>query len=90
VQVAMKTKPLLSGAFAKPSSGLEPETPPYHGTPQATGCDPRQRFCLDFPGFWDGRFATGCHRLQPRGSIKGSILCRLFRERRSVETLRER
>jgi hypothetical protein len=29
-------------AFAKPSSGLEPETPPYHGIRAATGRNPRQ------------------------------------------------
>jgi hypothetical protein len=30
--------------FAKPSSGLEPETPPYHGLLAANGRNPRQRF----------------------------------------------
>ena len=30
----------------------------------------RQRFSVDSQGFRPDRFATGCHRLQPRGSIK--------------------
>ena len=38
-----------------------------NGQAVATG---RQRFWLDLAIFAPGRFATGCHRLQPRGSIK--------------------
>src|SRR2546430_4509867 len=34
---------LECSAFAEPSSGLEPETPPYHALASATGRNPRQR-----------------------------------------------
>jgi hypothetical protein len=43
---------------------------PYHGTSQATGRNPRQRFWLDFAVFGAAPVATDCQRLQPRGSIK--------------------
>jgi len=36
----------IYGAFAEPSDGLEPSTPPYHGTSQATGGSRRQRISL--------------------------------------------
>jgi hypothetical protein len=36
----------------------------------ATGRNPRQRFWLVFAGPAPIRFATDCHRLQPRGSIR--------------------
>src|SRR6266480_3540532 len=60
----------FAGISSKPSDGLEPSTPPYHGTSQATGRNLRQRFWLVLgpPGL--RRFAVDCHRLQPRGSIK--------------------
>jgi hypothetical protein len=44
--------------------------PPYHPSPGATGCNPRQRFPRVFASFGRGRFATDCHCLQPRGSIR--------------------
>jgi hypothetical protein len=44
--------------------------PPYHALLAATGRNRRQRFSLDFAVFAPERFATGCHRLQPRGSIR--------------------
>src|SRR5205807_1754193 len=44
--------------------------PPYHGTSQATGRNPRQRFWLDFAVPGGAAFATACRQLQPRGSIR--------------------
>jgi hypothetical protein len=41
----------ISGAFAEPSSGLEPETPPYHAPPVATHRNPRQPSSLCFRRF---------------------------------------
>jgi hypothetical protein len=43
-QLHLNEKAPISGAFAKPSDGLEPSTPPYHGLDVATGRNPRQRF----------------------------------------------
>jgi hypothetical protein len=76
------TSPLTNGALAtgagvpkrlrcaKPSDGLEPSTPPYHALPFATARNLRQRFSFDSAVFAPPRCATGCHSLQPRGSIK--------------------
>src|ERR671937_80420 len=44
--------------------------PPYHALQTATGGNRRQRFWLVFAVSAAIRFATDCHRLQPRGSIK--------------------
>jgi hypothetical protein len=41
-----ETKAPVCGAFAEPSDGLEPSTPPYHGTFQATGRNARHRISL--------------------------------------------
>ena len=59
----------LCGTFAEPSDGLEPSTPPYHGTSQATGGS-RWQFSLVCADFGRRPFATDCHRLQPLGSRK--------------------
>ena len=67
-QVGMTEKAPTCGPFAEQSSGLEPETPPYHGTSQATRGD-RNGFGL-FAASALSRFAVDCHWLQPRGSIK--------------------
>jgi integrase len=48
--------------------------PPYHGASAATGRNPRQRFSLVGAVFGGVPFATGCRRLRPLGSNKGSIL----------------
>jgi hypothetical protein len=48
--------------------------PPYHALPAATGRNQRQRFWLVLGASGSRRFATGCHRLQPRGSIKAPSL----------------
>ncbi|TML56880.1 MAG: cyclic nucleotide-binding domain-containing protein, partial [Actinobacteria bacterium] len=44
--------------------------PPYHALVVAVGRNPRQRFWLVCADFAATRFASGCYRLQPRGSIK--------------------
>ena len=51
-----------------PDSNRRP--PPYHGTSQATGGSRWQRISPVSAAFAAPRFATACHRLQPRGSIK--------------------
>jgi hypothetical protein len=43
---------------------------PYHGTSQATGRNPRQRFALVRAVFAAVPFATHCDQLRPLGSIK--------------------
>ena len=58
--------------------------PAYHGTSQATGGNPRQRFSLVLAVSGAVPFAAVCHRLQPRGSIKAPSLrphrpCRVSR-----------
>src|SRR5437588_10066447 len=58
------------GAFADLSDGLEPSTPAYHGTSQATGGSPWQRIWLVLAVYGLRRFAAACRRLRPRGSIK--------------------
>src|SRR5919201_6281017 len=65
MKVAKKQKNPISGVFSKPSSGLEPETPPYHALRSATGRNRRQRFWLILAVYEPVRFATGCHRLRP-------------------------
>src|SRR6184192_3414738 len=44
--------------------------PPPYQTSRATGRNPRQRFWRLFAALAPIRFATHCHRLQPRGSIR--------------------
>ena len=44
--------------------------PPYHGTTQATGRNPRQRFSLVWAVLEAVPFASDCHGLRPLGSIK--------------------
>src|SRR5919201_6123243 len=44
--------------------------PPYHALQSATGGNRRRRFRLVFAVSAAIRFATDCHRFQPRGSIK--------------------
>jgi hypothetical protein len=58
------------GAFASPLPDSNRRPPPYHGTSHATGRNRGQRFWLVLPVLWGLPFATGCQRLQPRGSIK--------------------
>ena len=66
---------------------------PYRALLFATGRNARQRFWLDCAGFRRGRFATDCHRLQPRGSIKAprfSCLCWLRRPQLDIQRGLER
>ena len=48
--------------------------PPYHALEMAMARNPRQRLRLVLGVSARSRFATGCHRLQPRGSIKAPSL----------------
>jgi hypothetical protein len=70
-QVGLNEKAPISGAFAGPSDGLETVDPLLpHGTSEGYWWQP---VATDFPcfrGFGAIRFATDCHRLQPRGSIR--------------------
>src|ERR671934_774448 len=43
---------------------------PYHALLAATGGSPRQEFRLVSAGLATATSASGCHRLQPRGSVK--------------------
>jgi hypothetical protein len=56
--------------FKSPLTDSNRRPPPYHVLPSATGRNPRQRFWLVLAASAPIRFATDCHRLQPRGSIK--------------------
>jgi hypothetical protein len=60
----------VSGAFAEPSSGLEPETPSLPCRVGGNGSRPTATVFPCFRRLPSCPFATGCHRLQPRGSIK--------------------
>jgi hypothetical protein len=65
------TKVLFAGTSCKPSgTDSKRRPPPYHALQPATGRNLRQRFSLDLAVLGPGRFARGCDRLQPRGSIK--------------------
>ena len=61
-QVLLNQKAPMCGAFAEPSSGLEPETPPYHALFFATGRKRRQPLFACFRGCGATPF---CHRLPP-------------------------
>jgi hypothetical protein len=60
----------FAGPFQSPLTDSNRRPPPYHGTPSATGRNPRQPFSPAFAVSALPRFATDCHWLQPRGSIK--------------------
>jgi hypothetical protein len=80
----------ICGAFQEPSDGLEPSTPPYHGTSPASGRNAWQRISLVSTVSGTIAFATGCHRLQPRGSIKApSAFCRMSRRLSSTNSARD-
>src|SRR5436853_5483481 len=51
-------------------NGWQPTADALLALQTATGRSRRQRSWLDRAVFAGERFATGCHRLQPRGSIK--------------------
>ncbi|HEY4347327.1 MAG TPA: hypothetical protein VGM80_07030, partial [Gaiellaceae bacterium] len=77
MQVCLTEKAQLCGAFAEPSDGLEPATPPYHVLRSATRRNPPQRFRLVSAALAVYRFATDCHRLHPRGSIRAPSFVRI-------------
>jgi len=58
-----------AGRPRSPLTDSNRRPPPYHGTSQATGRNPRQRFWRVSAVSALSRFAADCHRLQPRGSI---------------------
>jgi hypothetical protein len=62
-------------SFSKsPLTDSNRRPPPYHFGNAATGRNRRQRFSPVFAASVPSRFATDCHRLQPRGSIKAPSL----------------
>jgi hypothetical protein len=70
-QRSERTKaPVCRGFLQSPLTDSNRRPPPYHADPAATGRKRRQRFWRDSAVFTAARFATACHRLQPRGSIK--------------------
>src|SRR5918994_2300680 len=74
----IKEKPRFAGTLQSSLTDSNRRPPPYHGTPSATGRNPRQPFSPAFAVSALPRFATDCHWLQPRGFQKGSILCFLL------------
>ena len=69
-RAARKKTPRLAGHSESPLTDSNRRPPPYHALRAATGCSPRQRFSLVSAPLAAASFATGCHRLQPRGSMK--------------------
>src|SRR2546430_7550007 len=60
----------VGGLLQSPLTDSNRRPPPYHALQTATGRSRRQRFWLVSAVLEPVRFATVCHRLQPRGSIK--------------------
>jgi hypothetical protein len=58
------------GRNRSPLTDSNRRPPPYHGTSQATGGNRSQRIRLVSVASGPIRFATDCHWLRPRGSIK--------------------
>src|SRR5262249_204176 len=59
--------------------------------PNGNRSQPAARFSLDSAVLAPAQFATGCHRLQPRGSIKAQILrCHVWLHRLRVAPLLDR
>ena len=64
--------------------------PPYHGTSPASGRNAWQRISLVSTVSGTIAFATSCHRLQPRGSIKApSAVCRMSSRLSSTNSARD-
>src|SRR5947207_13962766 len=70
MQVQPTEEARFAGLLQSPLTDSNRRPPPYHGTSQATGRNARQSFPLVSAGFAAVGFATGCHRLQPRGSTR--------------------
>ena len=68
---------LICRPFQSPLTDSNRRPPPYHALLSATSRNRRQRFWLVCTGFAPRSFATGCHGLQPRGSITApsSVCC---------------
>jgi hypothetical protein len=60
----------VAGLFSSPLTDANRRPPPYHGTTQATGRNPRQRFSLGWAVLEAVPFASDCHGLRPLGSTK--------------------
>ena len=69
VQRTDNTKPLFAGTLWKPLTDSNGRPPPYHLTPAATSCNPRQQIWLVPAVSTAGRFAGACHWLRLLGSI---------------------
>ena len=78
----------LQGFCASPLTDSNRRPPPYHVLPDATGGRRWQRNSLVFAVPRASRFAAGCHRLRPRGSITApSVSAKLRVERPAVGCL---
>jgi hypothetical protein len=66
--------PYLQGFCVIPLTDSNRPPPPYHGTTQASGRNPRQRFSLVWAVLEAVPFASDCHGLRPLGSIKAPRL----------------
>jgi hypothetical protein len=87
-------KSLISSDFAEPSGGLEPPTPPYHLTAQATDGNSAQAIWLLFAHFPAARFAVDCHWLPLLGSINapyplGAVVLRVGNSAPEIAVLDE-
>ncbi len=69
-QVSRQEPNQLICSCSSPLPDSNRRLPPYHGLRSAAGRNRWQRFWLVSPASAPVRFATGCHRLRPRGSIK--------------------
>jgi hypothetical protein len=63
-------RPLEQEETESPLTDSNRRPPPYHAIVAATGRNRRQRFRLILRFSGAGHLRAGCHRLQPRGSIK--------------------
>jgi hypothetical protein len=70
VQVLSKQKAPICGAFAKPPGGLEPPTLSLPWSAEGNRSQPTAKVFAYLSGLRAVALATGCQRLQPRGSIK--------------------
>jgi hypothetical protein len=70
-------KPRFARLLQSPLTDSNRRPPPYHGTPHATGRNPRQRISHVCAVLGVLPFASGCHPLRPLGSIKApsSVVC---------------
>jgi hypothetical protein len=74
VQLKLNGKAAICGAFAEPSSGLEPETPSLPWNVSGNWWQPVERIWLVPAGFAAWRFAADCQWLRLLGSINAPSL----------------